>query len=62
LLEASMFVHTIERRQGFKIACLEEIALAQGWLDPAVVRERAQKLSNSEYGAYLARVVDELGR
>jgi glucose-1-phosphate thymidylyltransferase len=62
LLEASMFVHTIERRQGFKIACLEEIALAQGWLDPAVVRERAKKLSNSEYGAYLARVVDELGR
>jgi glucose-1-phosphate thymidylyltransferase len=62
LLEAGMFVHTIERRQGFKIACLEEIALTQGWLNPALVRERAKKLSNSEYGAYLLRVVDELGK
>jgi glucose-1-phosphate thymidylyltransferase len=58
LLEASMFVHTIERRQGFKIACLEEIALSQGWLDVAAVRERARFLSKSEYGSYLTSVVE----
>jgi glucose-1-phosphate thymidylyltransferase len=59
LLEASMFVHTIERRQGFKIACLEEIALAQGWLDVDAVRERAAQLRSSEYGSYLLSVVEE---
>jgi len=59
LLEASMFVHTIERRQGFKIACLEEIALAQGWLEVDAVRERAAQLSSSEYGSYLLSVVEE---
>jgi glucose-1-phosphate thymidylyltransferase len=59
LLEASMFVHTIERRQGFKIACLEEIALAQGWLHVDAVRERAAQLSSSEYGSYLLSVVEE---
>jgi glucose-1-phosphate thymidylyltransferase len=57
LLEASMFVHTIERRQGVKIACLEEIALHQGWLDAPQVRERAIALRKSEYGNYLAAVV-----
>ncbi len=60
LLEASMFVHTIERRQGFKIACLEEIALNQGWLDVAAVRARAAQLSKSEYGTYLLNVIEEL--
>ena len=59
LLDASMFVQTIERRQGFKIACLEEIALNQGWLDIAAVRERAERLSKTEYGAYLLSVVRE---
>jgi len=62
LLEASMFVHTIERRQGFKIACLEEIALNQGWLDAAAVRIRAAQLSKSEYGAYLLNVIEESRR
>jgi glucose-1-phosphate thymidylyltransferase len=61
LLEASMFVHTIERRQGFKIACLEEIALNQGWLDAAALQRRAAQLNNSEYGAYLMNVVEEYG-
>jgi glucose-1-phosphate thymidylyltransferase len=60
LLEASMFVHTIEKRQGFKIACLEEIALNQGWLDVAAVRARAGELMKSEYGAYLMSVLGEL--
>ncbi len=62
LLEASMFVHTIERRQGFKIACLEEIALNQGWLDVAAVKVRAAQLSKSEYGAYLLNVIEEFNR
>lgn len=58
LLEASMFVHTIERRQGVKIACLEEIALHQEWLDVTAVRARAAALRKSEYGNYLASVVE----
>lgn len=60
LLEASMFVHTIERRQGFKIACLEEIALNQGWLSVEAVRARAAELLKGEYGTYLMSVVEEL--
>jgi glucose-1-phosphate thymidylyltransferase len=59
LLEATSFVHTIERRQGIKIACLEEIALNQGWLTADGVRSRAQKFNKSEYGAYLESVVAE---
>jgi glucose-1-phosphate thymidylyltransferase len=57
LLEASQFVQTIQRRQGLKIACLEEIALEHGWLTPAQVRERAAALARSEYGRYLADLV-----
>jgi glucose-1-phosphate thymidylyltransferase len=59
LLEASMFVHTIEKRQGFKIACLEEIALNQGWLGVEAVRCRAAELIKSEYGAYLMSIAEE---
>jgi glucose-1-phosphate thymidylyltransferase len=59
LLEASSFVHTIERRQGFKIACLEEIALGQGWLTAEEVRARATKFRKSDYGSYLESVVAE---
>jgi glucose-1-phosphate thymidylyltransferase len=62
LLEAGSFVHTIERRQGFKIACLEEIALAQGWLTGADVRTRAKKFIKSDYGAYLESVVAEAAK
>jgi glucose-1-phosphate thymidylyltransferase len=57
LLEASQFVQTIQRRQGLKIACLEEIALERGWLTPAQVRARAATLARSEYGRYLADLV-----
>jgi glucose-1-phosphate thymidylyltransferase len=62
LLEAGSFVHTIERRQGFKIACLEEIALNQGWLSTAAVSARAEKFRKSEYGEYLDSVVEEFGK
>lgn len=53
LLEASMFVQTIEHRQGLKIACLEEIALHNGWLTKNEVNKRGITLKNSHYGQYL---------
>ena len=53
LLEAAMFVETIEKRQGYKIACLEEIALNSGWLSKAQVMETAKALSKNNYGQYL---------
>lgn len=59
LLEASMFVETIEKRQGFKVACLEEIALNQGWVDAELVQERAQLLSKNSYGKYLSALIKD---
>ncbi|EOB2820173.1 glucose-1-phosphate thymidylyltransferase RfbA [Vibrio vulnificus] len=57
LLEASQFVQTVERRQGFKIACLEEIAYMQGWLTEQQVRDSAKKLSKTGYGQYLLNII-----
>lgn len=57
LLDASHFVQTIQHRQGMKIACLEEIALDNGWLSPGEIRERAAAMGNSEYGRYLTELV-----
>jgi len=59
LLEASSFIHTIEQRQGLKIACLEEIAYRQGYIDKAQMELQATKLGKSSYGEYLRRVLDE---
>ena len=53
LLEAAMFVETIEKRQGYKIACLEEIALNNGWLTIEKTREIANSMSKNNYGQYL---------
>ncbi len=53
LLEASLFVATIERRQEFKIACLEEIALNNGWLTTSQVRRIAEGMRGNGYGEYL---------
>jgi len=53
LLEAGQFVEIIERRQGLKIACLEEISFANGWISRALLLERASKLEKSSYGQYL---------
>ncbi|WP_173290927.1 glucose-1-phosphate thymidylyltransferase RfbA [Thiosulfativibrio zosterae] len=54
LLEAAMFVETIEKRQGYKIACLEEIAWRNGWLSDKQVMQTAQALSKNSYRQYLA--------
>ena len=57
LIEAGMFVQTIEKRQGYKIACLEEIAYNYGWIDKAQVLEIAKPLSKNGYGEYLKDLV-----
>lgn len=61
LLEAGMFVQTIEHRQGLKIACLEEIAFNNGWLSLEQVRQRAEEMKKNIYGQYLERVVESHG-
>lgn len=53
LLEASQFVQTVEHRQGFKVACLEEIAYVQGWLTREELLVQAEKLKKTGYGQYL---------
>ena len=53
LIEASMFVQTVEKRQGFKIACLEEIGWRNGWLDDDGVKRAAKRLEKTGYGQYL---------
>jgi len=58
LLDASEFVSTIQRRQGFMIACLEEIAFQQGWITQAQVLEAARALGKTEYGKYLKDLVE----
>ena len=57
LLEASEFVRAVEHRQGLKIACLEEIALHNGWIDAAQVAARAELMRKSEYGEYLLSLI-----
>lgn len=59
LLDAAQFVETIEKRQGFKIACLEEIAWRNGWLDNAGMLSAAVFYEKSGYGSYIRELVDE---
>ena len=59
LLESSSFIQSLEVRQGLKIACLEEIALDQGWLSADQVAEIAASYGKSGYGAYLQTVLEE---
>ena len=62
LSEASTFIEVIEKRQGLKIACLEGIALRNGWITEDRMRELAQPMLKNQYGQYLLKVVDELNR
>ena len=59
LLEAAQFVETIEKRQGYKVACLEEIALNNGWLTKQKVAEIGQSMSKNAYGQYLIDLTKE---
>lgn len=58
LLEAAHFVATVERRQGLKIACLEEIALYNGWLSAQDVRRTGERLAKTGYGQYLISIAE----
>jgi glucose-1-phosphate thymidylyltransferase len=62
LLEAAMFVETIEKRQGYKIACLEEIAWRNNWLDDEQVLQTAKLLSKNSYGQYLLDLISGDGQ
>ena len=59
LVEASQFIHTIEKRQGMKVACLEEISYRNGWMSKAQVEEQAKKLAKTDYGRYLKILISE---
>jgi glucose-1-phosphate thymidylyltransferase len=56
LLEAGLFVHTLEKRQGFKVACLEEIALANGWISVRKIFAKIASHKNTDYGNYLKEI------
>ncbi|WP_294770195.1 glucose-1-phosphate thymidylyltransferase RfbA [Prevotella sp.] len=58
LSEASTFIEVIEKRQGLKVACLEEIAFKKGWIDSERLREVAKPMAKNEYGKYLLRLAD----
>lgn len=59
LSEASTFIEVIEKRQGLKVACLEEIALHNGWITPEQVRKLADPMIKNEYGQYLINIANE---
>jgi glucose-1-phosphate thymidylyltransferase len=59
LSEASTFIEVIEKRQGLKVACLEEIALDNGWIDKKRVRELAKPMIKNDYGQYLMHISEE---
>ena len=60
LLEAAQFVETIEKRQGYKVACLEEIAFNNGWLSKEQVLAIGQSMNKNDYGQYLISLVNEV--
>jgi glucose-1-phosphate thymidylyltransferase len=59
MLEASQFIETIERRQGLKIACPEELAWRQGWIDTAALEALGRPLAKSGYGQYVLGLLRE---
>ena len=58
LAEASIYIETIEKRQGLKVGCLEEIAYQQGWISAEKLREVAGPMAKNQYGQYLLRLAD----
>ena len=59
MLDAANFIRTLETRQGLQVACLQEIALENGWLTKAQVREGLRDLRKTDYGQYLQKLVEE---
>lgn len=59
LIEASQFIHTIEKRQGLKVACLEEIAFRKGWISRQQLAEEADVMIKTPYGQYLTQLIAE---
>ena len=59
LSEASTFIEVIEKRQGLKVACLEEIAYRNGWIDAEALRHLALPMQKNQYGKYLLRLVEK---
>ena len=62
LSEASTFIEVIEKRQGLKVACLEEIAFKRGWIDREQLRKLAEPMIKNDYGQYLMRRAEETCR
>ncbi len=62
LLQASAYIQALEERQGVVVACLEEVAYRQGFIDAAAVEEAAERFRSSSYGAYLAQLLKEEGQ
>ncbi len=60
--EASTFIEVIEKRQGLKVACLEDIAFSQGWISREKLREVAKPMAKNDYGKYLLRLADSMER
>ena len=60
LSEASTYIEVLEKRQGLKVACLEDIAYRHGWIDEERMRELAKPMIKNQYGQYLLRVIDEV--
>lgn len=59
LSEASTFIEVLEKRQGLKVACLEDIAYRQDWITAEQSRENAQPMLKNDYGKYLLSILDE---
>ncbi|MBF4805314.1 MAG: glucose-1-phosphate thymidylyltransferase, partial [Pseudoleptotrichia goodfellowii] len=57
LLEAANFVEAIQKRQGFYVACIEEIAYNKGWIEKREIMEKAGIMKNTEYGKYLKSLI-----
>jgi glucose-1-phosphate thymidylyltransferase len=58
-MEAGQFIATLEKRQGLKVACVEEIAYRSGWIDAAQLEKLAQPMLKNGYGQYLLKVLKE---